>query len=193
MKALDTPVVAKFRSESFENAIKFISDKMKQPILIDRLSLEEAQVKYETPVNLETPANGLTARTLLRRLLGDYGLAYVIKDQALEVTTNLKAKNTMVVRSYFIGDLLNNPSLAASLGQQQLALAIPGVYGWNNPSFNHALVNQQATQIVDMIKESVEPDSWHRRRKHQLPCGDDVAHRTPKCGSARHVVRRIVC
>ncbi len=160
LKALDSRIVVKFRSESFENAIKFISDQIKQPILIDRIALEESQVKYETPVTMETPANGLAARTLLRRLLADYGLAYVIKDQSIEVTTNLRAKNMMVVRSYFIGDLLNNPSLAAAMGQPQLMVNTPGMPWWLNPSVNQALMAQQATQIMDMIKDSVEPDSW---------------------------------
>jgi hypothetical protein len=160
LQALNSTVVVKFKGEAFENAIKALSEKIQQPILVDRMALEEAQVKYDTPVSLETPANGMAARTILRRLLGDYGLAYVIKDQSIEVTTAIKAKNLMVVRSYFIGDLLNNPSLAAALGQPQLAYATPGTPWWLNPSVSQSLVVQQATHIMDMIKESIEPDSW---------------------------------
>lgn len=160
LKSLEAPIAVRFRGEPFDNVIKTISDLMKQPILIDRIALEEALIKYETPVTLETPANGMAARTVLRRLLGDYGLAYVIKDQTIEVTSALKAKSMMVVRSYFVGDLLNNPSLAAAMGQPQLAMAGPGVPWWTNPMMNQNLYLQQVNLIIDMIKDSVEPDSW---------------------------------
>src|SRR5262249_34512510 len=117
LKALKPPVTARFKGEPFEDAIKYLSEQLKQPILLDRVALEEAQVNYETPISLETPATGLAARTVLRRILSDFGLQYVIKDQSIEVTSALKAKSLMVVRSYFIGDLVNNPALAIFFGQ----------------------------------------------------------------------------
>src|SRR5262249_54201974 len=117
LRALDSAVVVNFRAQPFEEAIKQISELIKQPILLDRQALEEAPVKYETPVSLETPPTGLAARTVLRRILGDLGLAYVIKEQAIEVTSALKAKNLMVVRSYPIGDVLPNYGPVTALGR----------------------------------------------------------------------------
>jgi hypothetical protein len=157
LKALDAPVAVAFRGESFENAIKELSARMNQPILLDRIALEEAQVKYDSAITFETPSTGLAARTVLRRMLGDFGLNYVIKNQAIEVTSALRAKNLMVVRSYFIGDLLNNPSLATILGPGNIPY--PTTW-WTPAAVTQALTNQQAEQVVEMIKQSVEPASW---------------------------------
>jgi hypothetical protein len=39
-------------------------------------------------------------------------------------------------------------------------MAAPGTAWWMNPAVSQNLYMQQVNLIIDMIKDSVEPDSW---------------------------------
>jgi len=84
--------------------IDYLDTKMGQSILLDQGALEAAGVKYESPVNVR--ARKMATRTVLRSVLSGLGLTYVIKDQAIQVTTPEKAKQMLTTRTYYIGDLL---------------------------------------------------------------------------------------
>jgi hypothetical protein len=146
--ALNKPVSVQFKDTRFQEVIDSLSNAMGQPILLDENALKEAQVNYDTPITAQV--RGVAARTLLRKILGEFGLAYVVKDQTLQVTSALKAKELMVVRSYYLGDLLGNAGFGGFLG-------LPSV-GDNNP----VQVSQQVNQIMDLIQNSVEPMSWQK-------------------------------
>jgi hypothetical protein len=45
-------------------------------------------------------------RTILKKILGDKGLGYIVKEGTIQVMTAQRARETMVVRSYNIGDLV---------------------------------------------------------------------------------------
>jgi hypothetical protein len=148
VKALNSIINVSFKDTKFEEAIDYISKTLNQPIVLDRSSLEEAQVGYDTLVTLK--ANGMAVRTVLRQLLGRFGLAYVIKNQTLEVTTETRAKELMTVRSYYIGDLLGSGGIGGFFG-------IPA-----NPDANQLVITKQVSQLIEMIESSVEPSSWQR-------------------------------
>ena len=84
----------------------------------------------------------VTLRTVLRKVLGDLGLAYIIKDGSIQVTTPLRAKETLTVRTYYLGDmaLVTDFRLPAVLTQLQAV--------------------QNASQIIDAIQSSIDPQSW---------------------------------
>jgi hypothetical protein len=143
LKALNTPVTVNFKSERFEDAIKYLADKMDLPIVLDKAALEEAQVTYETPVTLEV--TGISVRTVLRKMLAVHNLAYVIKEDRLEITSALKAKEMLVTRTYFIGDLVGVGQFGGFL---------------TNPFLNQLQTAQQIHQIIELIQSSIEPTSW---------------------------------
>jgi hypothetical protein len=151
IKALNSPINVDFRGTKFEEVIDTISKAIGQPIAVDRNALEEAQVNYETAVTLK--GNGLAVRTILRQLLSRYGLAYVIKEQTIEITSAMKAKETMVVRSYYIGDLLSNLPLGGWAGFFGLPI---------RNDVNQMQQMQQVSQLIDMIESSIEPTSWQK-------------------------------
>ena len=74
---------------------------------------DEAGVKYDTPVTLKLKA--VTVRTVLKMVLRDLGLTYVIKDEMIQVTTPDKAKDMMIIKVYSIADLVRNRFEAAML------------------------------------------------------------------------------
>ncbi len=147
LQSLNTLVSINFKETRLEDAIKYLSEKLGQPIILDRTALQEAQVNYESKVTMEIPR--VAARTALRKLLGEFGLSYVIRDQAIEVTSTLKAKEMMVTRSYYLGDLVGIGQLG---GLMELRL-------WGLPH-TQAQMAKQVQQIIDVIQSSIEPSSW---------------------------------
>jgi len=149
LQGLNSTVAVHFKGERFEDVIKFLSDHIKQPILLDKIALNENQVNYDTQVNFDTNGQKLSVRTILRKVLSDNNLTYVIRDQAIEVTSNLNAQKMMVVRTYPIGDILHG--------------GFGGLFGYQwqgGPAGVQAPLNQQVQQIIDMIQSSVDPQSW---------------------------------
>lgn len=151
LQALGASVSVNFQGSTFETAIDYLSTLSNQPIIVDKAALKDADIGYDSPVNFKL--KNVSMRTVLRKLLGEFGLAYVVKDQAILITTAQRAKEMMVVRAYPIGDLVSG---------------IGGIGGLNplqfGPVLGQALNQQQLTQnvngIISMIQSSVEPDSW---------------------------------
>jgi hypothetical protein len=140
MKALETPIEANFQDAKFEDVIKYLEDKTGISIQLDKRAMDQQSVTYETTVRYR--ARKVSMRTVLRRILGDVGLTYIIKDEAIQVTDPETAKNTLTTRVYYIGDLVSrlNVDLGPVLNQQQ--------------------VLDNAKQIIDTIQLQVEPESW---------------------------------
>jgi hypothetical protein len=145
LAGLNKTVTIHVQNAKFEDVIQQISDQIHQPILLDKPALAEAQISYDTTVSDQLP--GVAARTALRKVLGEFGLTYVIKDQAIQVTSSQKARDLMIVRSYYIGDLLGNGGIGGALALAQTPLS-------------QAQVAQQVKQLIDMIQASIDPMSW---------------------------------
>jgi hypothetical protein len=141
LKILNSTISVDFKNEKFKAVIDYLIDKTGQTIFLDEESMKEATVDYDTPVTLK--ANKIGVRSLLRKILNDVGLTYVIKDEIIQVVTLKKAKEMMVTRVYPVSDLITNnidPRLPLILQQQQMA--------WN------------AKSLVDLIQSTIDPQSW---------------------------------
>jgi hypothetical protein len=146
IKALNTPITVSFKDSRFQDVIDYLSTLINQPILLDNAALEEAKITYETPITVKV--KGVTVRTLLRKILGDFGLAYMIKEQTLQVTSALKARETLITRSYNIGDIVDTGGLDS--------------IRFGNPGIQAAQIVQNVNAIIDLIQTSVDPDSWKK-------------------------------
>jgi hypothetical protein len=163
LTALNSKIEVRFKAEPLQDALKYIEKQIGQAIVVDKVALQEAQVTYETQTSVETPAGGLAARTVLRKILSEFGLSYIIKDQTIEVTTTLKAQKTMVTRTYFIGDLLNpSGAFGGFLGLR--------IYG---PAYTQAQMAQQIKELIETIKTLGDPQSW------EGPDGGSVVFHAP--------------
>jgi hypothetical protein len=148
VNALNSRVNVDFKDAKFEEVITYLRTLTNQNILVDQNALAEAQVTYTTPITVQ--AKGLSVRMLLRRALADLNLTYVVKDQAIQVTSTVRAKELMVVRTYYIGDLLGNGGINSYLGTPL------------GGDFRAAEKSQQVSQIIDMVQTSVDPPSWDK-------------------------------
>jgi hypothetical protein len=140
LKTLNSTLTINLTGVKFEDVIAYLEDKTGQTILVDKQALADVQVEYETLVTLKL--GKVTVRTALRKLLGDLGLTYIIKEEAIQVTSPQRAKESMVVRAYPVGDLV------ASTEMQ---------FG---PFVNQALMLQNVNQLIDLIQSSIDPSSW---------------------------------
>lgn len=141
LKALNSPVTLDFKGARFEDVIEELQRITGQTILVDRQALDEVNVTYETPVKLQVKA--VSMRTALRKLLGDLGLAYVVRDQTIQVMSQQRAASLMTVRYYPVGDLVAsmNPFLP--------------------PGFNQLQTGANVQQLIDLMMQSVDPASWN--------------------------------
>lgn len=140
LKALNSPISVDFKSTAFSGVIDYLQKALGQPIIVDKQAMDEANVTYDSPLTLQVTR--VSARTVLKKVLGDLGLAYVIKDQTLQVTTPARAKEMLTTRTYYVGDLA--PSFDLRFG----------------PDFNRFQALQTIGQIIEMIQSNIEPQSW---------------------------------
>jgi len=146
LKALNTTVTVDFKNSKFQDVIDTLSTLIGQPILLDQNALEEAKITYDTPINLKV--KGVTARTILRKILGEFSLAYMIKEETIQVTSALKARETMITRTYNISDIIDTGGL--------------DTLRFGNPGISAVQMVQNVNAIIDLIQTSVDPDSWKK-------------------------------
>ena len=110
-----------------------------QSILLDPEALKEVDATYDSPVTLD--AKAVSLRTAMKKILAEVGLTYIIKEETIFVTSLARARDTMVVKRYYIGDIL------ASMGGNSLPVNAglpvqtgPQVKGFITPSGMPGLV-----------------------------------------------------
>ncbi len=145
LEALNKPVTAEWRGVVFRDVIEALATATGQPIVIEKKALEDQNISEESPVTFVAPKT-VSLRTALRKVLGDLGLVYVVKDESIFVTTAVKARELMTTRTYYIGDLVNTGEL--SNGTRYL------------PGIAMKAKAETAQAIVDMVKDTIDPLSW---------------------------------
>jgi len=83
-------------------------------------------------------AKTITLRTVLKKVLGDRGLSYIVKDGIIQVLTADRARSTMSVRVYPVLDLVNPTA-------QPMAPAVEWLF---------------AQSLISSIQHSVDPTIW---------------------------------
>jgi hypothetical protein len=141
LQSLSKTVQPDWKGTQFQDVITQLSTLTGQTILIDKKALEDAVIGTDTAVNLTIPRE-VSVRTALRRVLGDLGLAYVIREETIYITTAQKARDLMTTRTYYLGDLVTANGLT------------------NFPDQAAALEAKAVEQIIAMIKKSIDPLSW---------------------------------
>lgn len=141
MKAMNSVLTIDFgKPTPFKDVISYLEERTGQSIVVDPAALKELMIDYETPITFS--AKKVSFRLALKKILGDVGLAYILKGGVVQVVTPQQATKMMTTASYPIADLLPPP--------------MPGA----GPFFNEAREQYYANQIMQMIVMTVEPTSW---------------------------------
>jgi hypothetical protein len=141
LKALNSVMSIDFSNAPFREVIDYLSERTGQAIILDDGSLREAMVEKDDPVTFK--AKKIQVRTILRKILADRGLTYVIREGTIQVVTPQKARDYMIVRTYPVGDLVT---------------PIQPV----GPFVNFVWQQQNAQMLIDQIKGAVDPTIWEQ-------------------------------
>jgi len=146
LKALNEPIKAQWRNSALRDVIEYLATVSGQTLFIDKRALEDENLTEESPVSFFAPRE-VTMRTALRKILQDLNMTYVVKDQVIYITSQRRARDMMVTKTYYVGDLTT------------------GLGTFGNPlQFGPLIAAQQemenARMIMEMIKEQVDPASW---------------------------------
>ncbi len=145
MKALDTDIIFSVKDKPLEEVLSEISESMKTPIILDELARQELKIDSNTFVTANLKS--VTTRTALRKVLQDKGLAFVMKNESIFVTTAEKAKDMLVSRVYYVGDL------------------VTGLGPFNSVRSGPLADQRQTQEMVDQLMRSilsVDPMSWEK-------------------------------
>jgi len=142
VKALNSVLSVDFEDKPLKQVIEYLSDRTGQVIIVDPASLKEANTDYMDPVSLKI--NKATFRTILKTVLANNGLTYVIKEAAIQVVTPAKAREMMVVRTYPISDLIVGNGMAQRFG----------------PFVARAQMLNNVQGLINMLQSSVDPALW---------------------------------
>jgi hypothetical protein len=141
LEALNKPITLDVKDVKFDEVLDQFGKLLGQPLVTDEDALKQLNISYDSTVAVRAK-RPVAARTVLRQTLSQLGLTYVIKDQTIYITSPEKAKQMMVVRTYYLGDLMGF-----------MDLRLP-------PALNQLQMAQNVAYIVDLIKRTVDPDSW---------------------------------
>jgi hypothetical protein len=137
IQALNSTLSVDFDKSVFRDVIDYLQKKSGTTIVIDPAAMRDVGVEYDDPVTFQAPK--VSFRTILKKILADKGLAYILRDGIIEVVTPQKARETMVTRAYPIDGFL-----------------LPGIAA--NPF--SPVSRYQVQQIIDLITTSIEPSIW---------------------------------
>ncbi|MBI3410059.1 MAG: hypothetical protein HY040_17090 [Planctomycetes bacterium] len=141
LKALNSTLSVDFNKTPFREVIDYLNEKTGQTIYADEPSLKDANVEYDDPVTFKVKK--VTLRTVLRKVLADKGLSYILRDGNIEIVTIQKARETMVVRAYPISDLVGSGS--------------PEMYG---PFVAYQIRMQNVQILINNIQTAIDPSLW---------------------------------
>jgi hypothetical protein len=158
LQALNTRVTVNFKNSRLEDALEYLRTVTGQSIVLDPEAVKEVEASYDSPVTLS--AKGVTIRTVLRKILNDLGLAYVIQNEVISVTSAQKAKESMVVRRYYVGDLLAGLNTIDTSRIPPLIQIRPPFAAAVVPQIQAGQLAQSVKDLVEMIETSVDPQSW---------------------------------
>lgn len=145
VKSLAKPISVDYDKIGFTDVIQDLSDKLGCNIIVDKAALNDALVTSETAISIKL--SKVSSRTVLRKVLADLGLAYIIKNDVIQVISAEKARETMVTRTYYIGGLLaGGPFADAGIR------FVPGL--------DQLQAAQNVVNLIGLIQATVDPDSW---------------------------------
>lgn len=142
LKTLNSVMSVDYNHE-LKAVIEHLHDKTGLDIIVDEGSLTDLNVDYKDNVTFKIQK--ASVRFILKKILGDKGLTYIIKEGAIQVMTPKKASEHTVVRTYQVDDLVS---------------ASPQAQMMFGPFVAQAQMMQNAQQLMNLIQMTIEPNYW---------------------------------
>lgn len=133
---LEEPTALDFAEQPLADVIEFLKQKHDIEIQLDNKALTDAGVGNDTPIT--RTLSGLTLKTVLKLILDELDLTYVVRNEVLVVTSKTEAESMLVVKIYPVFDLVVRPLDASP--------RLPGM---------------DFTALAKSIMGQVAPTTWH--------------------------------
>ena len=157
LKALGSEITVNFKDSKLVDVLEYLKTRLDLNILIDHEALKDAEISYDTPITLNLKK--VAARTVLRKLFADLGMTYVVKDESIYVVSAQKARELMVVRSYYVADLLASMG-AVGMHSEASSLPLAPALPAGQPLQAAVQAVQNANTLIEIIKTSVDAQTW---------------------------------
>jgi general secretion pathway protein D len=106
IRKLETPIsFSTDRPIAFREFIDLLRAQTGLNIDVDWRELQEAYVTSDTPVSLRLSSE-IKLKNVLNQILGQWGLAYVVKNEMLNITSANKTRGQLATKTYYVGDLI---------------------------------------------------------------------------------------
>ena len=126
-----------------KDVVNYLAELHNIPIMLATKKLEEADIRPDTPVT--KTLRGVTLRSVLRLILKDLELTYLIQDEVIQITTPEDASIQLSTKVYPVGDLVvpvSPPQGAGGVGGMNGGSAM-NPNGFANPGANNPLFGPQ--------------------------------------------------
>ena len=124
---------------------------------VERTRLDETGVDAGT-VSVTVDLKDVPIEMVLRLVLRQHDLAYMLDHGVVIVTTPAEVKQSLEIRVYSVGDLVQPPSKPAAVEFHPDRPSYPGPAGG---ALGAALgASSHVAELMDLITSTVEPTSW---------------------------------
>lgn len=154
---LEAHTDAEFVDTPVPDVLNFLAEKAGVQVYIDRRALDVVEVNpADVPVTINL--KDVPVEMVLRLVLRQHGLAYMLDHGVVIVTTPEEVKQSLEIRVYSVGDLVQPPSQPAAVEFDEGRPFYPGPAG---AALGAALgASSHVAELIDLVTSTVEPASW---------------------------------
>jgi hypothetical protein len=172
-RELDKTCDVDFVESPLKDVVAYLQDMRGIPIVLKTKKLEEASVSPDTPITKQL--HGISLRSVLNLILADLELAYVVRDEVLQITTPSDAQGATEIRIYDCRDILAMPAAI----KEKVAAApagdgggMPGsrMGGWGGPRVSEH--EYRAQQLMTIITTNIDPLTWRTETDSPITSGN---------------------
>lgn len=128
LQKLNEQVDFDFSSESLSGVCDFLNQLHGLQCVIDKQALEENSIAIDA-TDITLKVSGISLRSALNLVLKPNGLAFIIDDEVVKITSLEKASTTLMTRTYPVRDLVGNVDVEYDLLARAIQDAVGGPLG----------------------------------------------------------------
>jgi hypothetical protein len=137
-KALAESIVPEFEDMPLEIVVRDIGQLRGINVIIDMRALDDVGIGTDVPISFHT--GPIPLRDALRHILKQLDLTYVIRDEALVITTPEEEECGLTAKAYPVGDLMGEVGERDEFGDSRRSASLD--------------------QLIGLITSTVEPCTW---------------------------------
>ena len=150
-QALQTPLRVELAATTLKDTVAFFRDHFQIRILLDEHELEDERIDPQTDITFSDPF--IRFESALEHILRPLELDWIVRDDAIVITTHASVKDHQDVVTFDVSTLLARR---------------------DEPFIDEDDLRYSYGVLVDLIKSSVEPDSWSETSEASIRAFDGI-------------------